>query len=431
VVETYEKGGSTASIVEIATGKPVLRITPDEKRAVEYFTLSHDRSTIAAIAGSVHLSAWDALTGERLLKIWPSGTITCPALSPDGKLIVHSSPKGGSVPLYQVATGKLIRKLPRETTDGSDAELAFSPDGRVLVSTNHGEHSADLWNVASGQHLATLAAPPGSEEAFFSPDSELMVLVGEKITRTHRLADRSEVPLLRPDDTGLLRVAFSPDFRLVVLISQKGGLKIREIASGTEVLRIVQPLYVVAFSPDSTAIAACAKNEVLIWKLAPDGLIDLAENERMELWKQLGSREASAAYPAVSKLAQGGPATADFLRRRLLDRPLDGPRLKALATALTGADAAVREQAAEEAADAAHDPALWAALETHPAAGKKIAEAQRAFVLQPAALLRRQRAVWALERMGAQDPLAEVAQGDARARQTIDARAALQRLKPH
>jgi hypothetical protein len=427
LVDWREKHGEVASIVEIATGKTVLRIEGQEKKPVTYFTLSRDGSTLAGIAGGIYLSAWDAFSGRQLLDITPLGTINHPTLSPDGKTIAFSNPRGGAVPLYQVATGKLIRRLPREGMEGCSASMAFSPDGKFLAGTSRTE-PATLWDVATGKQIATLAAPEDGDP-LFSPDGELLILKGDPV-RIYRVADRSEVRLLRADDKDIVSLALSPDFRLMAIGTRNDGVRIREIASGTDALRIATVHHITTFSPDSGAFAACAKNEFLVWRLAPEGLLDPTEEERMELWKRLDSREANVAYPALRKLAQGGPATADFLRRRLLDRLYDAPRLKAVATALAGEDAAAREKAAEEAADAAHDPALWAALETPPASGKKIAEAQRAFVLQPASLLRRQRAVWALERMGAQDPLAEVAQGDPRARQTIDARAALQRLKP-
>jgi len=431
LVDWREKGGSTASLVEFATGKQVLRIAPGERRSIEYFTLSHDRSTIAGIAGGVYLSAWDARTGKQLLEIWPSGTITRPALSPDGKIIAHANPKGGPVPLYQVGTGKLIRSLPRDT-EGEDASLVFSPDGKHLVSATHDEPTV-LWSLASGRQIATLAFST-DRDPIFSPDGELLILLGEKVARIYRVADQTEVRLLRPDDKDLVSLSLSPDFRMIAL-GTKDGVQIREIASGTDAFRIATTVYSTTFSPDSGAFAACAKTGFLVWQFAPEGLLDLAEDERMELWKDLASREATAACPAVAKLARGGPAAADFLRRRLLDRPLDGPRLKALAAALAGDDVAARDKAVEEAAEAAHDPALWTALEQNPSGdvktqSRRIAEAQRAFVLQANSLLRRQRAVWVLERMGAQDPLAEISGGDVRARQTIDARAALQRLRP-
>ena len=56
--------------------------------------------------------------------------------------------------------------------------------------------------------------------------------------------------------------------------------------------------------------------------------------------------------------------------------------------------------------------------------------AQRCMPLTSLETLRRYRAVWALELLGATEALREVAKGPPEARQTAEARAALERLGP-
>jgi hypothetical protein len=221
---------------------------------------------------------------------------------------------------------------------------------------------------------------------------------------------------------------------MLALCSDPGMLRVLEISSGTELLRWTQEAHAVAFSRDSKKLAAGGKGEALVWQLMPGGSRELSGEELDKRWDELSRKDGATATEALRRLSEGGPGAVTYLHRRLAERTIDSDRLKKLCLDLTGDDVELREKASRELADSAHDPALWSAIEatqSEEARGRArmIGDLEQRTPVESIQTLRRIRAIWALELLGAGDVLLELSKGPPAARQTTEARAATDRLR--
>jgi RNA polymerase sigma factor (sigma-70 family) len=381
---------------------------------IDCVAFAPDGKVLASGSKRGHIRLWDVAGARELRRLaGDEGEIGSLAFSPDGKILASGppslytggDPRGRAIRLWDVATGKELRRL-----EGAEEvyAIAISPDGKRLASAGGWNGKARLWDLATGQQVRPLTVPRGGYTVAFSPDSRLLAWAADERDNTVRVLETvtgKEVRCFRGHHSGVMSLAFAPDGR--------------SLASG---------------GGDST---------ILVWDVTgrrKNGRWSEAALSSRELeahWTELAGDDAGKAFAASWALVAAPRQSVPFLARQL--RPVGEADPKRLARLIADLDSkrfaergkAVREL--EQLADLA-EPALRRAL-----AGQPPLEVRRRLERLLAKLdwggsparLRTFRALAVLEHLGtpaARQLLQTLAGGEAHARITREARVILRRL---
>jgi RNA polymerase sigma factor (sigma-70 family) len=349
--------------------------TDKERRALDSevsagdLAFSADGTMLATMTRGHEIRLWDAASGKELRRmqnekadgqdgpdfVMPFGRKGTTGLlfSPDGQMLASIENKGSirlmigggngfgaaddlSIRLWNVATGKLIRKFD-SSTDGVTA-VAFTPDGRMLATANRNQ-TLTLWETATGKLRAE----------FKSKD---------------------------PSTTTVLAVAFSPDGKTLAAGGADGSIQIWDVAIAAALGRLTGhqgPAAALAFAPDGRLLASGSDDTTaLVWNLAGMAAkrqqADLQDGELQSLWADLQSDDAAKAWQAIQRLSTA-PASPVWLGKHLRPvAPADPQRLKELVAGLNSDRFQERNAAADqlEKLDDLAVPALQKLLEGQP-----------------------------------------------------------------
>jgi WD40 repeat protein len=423
---------------------------------VVYPVLAPGGDQIACSAArQIHLI--DCRTGRDRVLTGHQADLAALAFSLDGKLLASADQKG-TVRLWDAAKGQVLRTVPVGEKLRVVRGMAFSVDGRDLA-LGESRSRVHLLDVRTGKLRASLYAtlekeaagqpPAGSWAGAFSLDGRLLYTDYRNHFRVWDLGLRRDVvsekteQMVHPRELaglGLASLSLSVDQRFLARLSSEGQMTLVERASGQVVHRFDRCCTTAAFAPGGWRVAgaSCDDCSVLIWDLgalfrslpAPPGARAPAR-----LWEDMASRDAGLAQRALWRLA-ATPDMEDFLAGQMARGT--PARLREMLRDLDSDDFATREKAEQALAKAGEvaQPALEAAL-----AGAVDLELRRRLerLLRPIErdgllTLRRHRAVLALEARGTPEArrlLRRLAGGEAVARLTQEAQAALQRLQAH
>jgi RNA polymerase sigma factor (sigma-70 family) len=391
----------------------VFRLPPIPKDGSEHISALHlsqdgKRLTALSLRGEGqgkyrhYLTTWDVSSGERTerrtLALVSRVRAAGENFSPDGKLIAVIEM------LYDVVADRPSRNLP------GIAPQSFSSDGKIIAYTyGSGVTSIQLMDVASGAKLLSISAVDG-ELCSFTPNSQYLLTAG------------------------------------------KTGLRLWELATGKEVLHwpassigpsaLLYPgaIFRLAMAPDGrSAVTGLRDTNLLVWDLAPATRqkINLSAADLDRLWSELAGDDAPSAYRAIGMLIADPQRAVPFLRECLQPVKEDAPRIRQLIVELDSDRFAVRDAAYKELEkmdDAARCVLRQALPKTASLELRRRIESLLSvpWIVRSPEKLRQVRAITALEQIGdaaAERVLERLASGAAEARQTREAKAALQRLR--
>ncbi|HVT94742.1 MAG TPA: c-type cytochrome domain-containing protein [Bryobacteraceae bacterium] len=235
-----------------------------EGGAVRAVAFSRDGKLLAAAGGlpaqSGEVKIWDVDSQKLVQTI--TGHADCiygVAFSPDGKSLATAS-YDKFIKLWDVTSGKEIRTL-KDHIDAIYA-VAFTADGKRLIS-GAADRTIKIWDVATGERLYTLSEPQDGINAIALDPTGPRIAAGglDKTVRVWTLGDKSATldnSLIAHEDA-ILRLAWSPDGKLILSSSADGTVKLLSASDLSELSTLPKQsdwVYGLSFSPDGTEIAA-------------------------------------------------------------------------------------------------------------------------------------------------------------------------------
>jgi len=278
------------SLWDVAAGKRIATLSPGP---VSYEVFSRDGRWLAANAGV-------QFPGETL-KVWDTKSRTLAAdfnFGTGGSPVAWVAFAGNGWPLTRI--GPFTRSW-EFTGDGEthtvwsgSYPLAISPDGKLLVAQFFIGGTIDIWDTASGKKITTLSAHTVSVSALaFSGDGRWLLTAGAETSAVAKdqagsfiagwgvkvwdVATWTERWHLSFSGTSAPCATFSPDshqlavqrsWELIELLDVDRGASL-----GTFTAKDPQPQYHqfspgnLAFSPDGTLLLQGAQNGIRVWKL--------------------------------------------------------------------------------------------------------------------------------------------------------------------
>jgi len=132
---------------------------------------------VATAGGDGLVALWRVRDGKELARLQADPLwVPSVAFSPDGSLIAAGGYIDKQVTLWDVATHKLVGRLPHSSLL---ARIAFDPSGKTLATEVAADGTVRLWDVASRRQIGlALPGPPGHYGTVrFDPSGNQLVIL--------------------------------------------------------------------------------------------------------------------------------------------------------------------------------------------------------------------------------------------------------------
>lgn len=414
------------------------------------------RLKLLSVSADGRVAVWSSRDGEALMvldvaslretsRFSVARPVKAIALSPDGRFVVSSGGDGNRLSVYELEQGRCIREL--QGHGGVVERIAFSREGGLVASSGL-EGTIRLWSARDGKPLHVFDNK-GMERSVlsmeFSPCARILACgTAGGVIRVFDTDRNGESMTLTRHTLGVTGLAFSSDGRFLYSGSYDGTVRQWEAASGLEFPKICDgkvPVAALAISRDARSLAVGTgvglhEGGIAIWDTskALGKHIPLESGVLEKHWVSLANGNPNEVVAAALELTCGGQGAVEFLLNHLT-RTFPSPQAAdQMIDALEDESVARRENAAEGLLEFGYDPILWTKLAAvrspeASARSKALINAQTRLPVTCPALLRRDRAIWILERLRAIKALADLGRGAEAFRQTHEARRAIGRLQ--
>jgi WD40 repeat protein len=235
--------------------------------------------------GKAHV--WEVATGKVVRRLAHAGPVAGVAFSPvpgDYRAVTSGGPPDGRLHLWDaVASDKELavidfRRQPRPKTDLTTGVgmVAFSPDGKHALSC-HPDGAVRVWALARferDKEVCTLKGHSGAQRACFSPDGKAVVTTAfaDNGVWLWDVAGGKQVRRLEAAGAvGCVGFLGGDVLAFCGNVSNDANVHLHEVPTGKEILPPaghLGPLSGVAASPDGRAVASVAQDQSMrLWEL--------------------------------------------------------------------------------------------------------------------------------------------------------------------
>ncbi len=198
---------------------------------------------------------------EVFVQMGHSGSISCIAISPDGRHVLSGS-TDKTVKLWDLPTGREIWTF--QGHSDQIISLAFSPDGRYAASGSK-DNTVKIWDIFELRETATFSLPNAVSAVKFVPEGRHLLTAAGDI----RMLDLSTGKRLKRTFWGerwASALSISPNGKQVASAGNS-GIIIWDIATGEEIRKFGKSSHSVSFSPDGRFVLS-ADGNVRLWDAA-------------------------------------------------------------------------------------------------------------------------------------------------------------------
>jgi len=245
----------------------------EHKGRVECLAVSPDGRRLATGSVDGTVCVWDVSMRSPSPLVVSNGPAMWDAkFSPDSTWFVMAGTN--AVEIRDTTTGVLRHRMP---INGFISRVNVSPDGRRVIACTH-SGAVGVWDSATGQPVFPLLTFESAHYVEFSPDGRWIAVTFE--SKTIRVLDAESGRAITPVLTNaalLIAARFTPDSRMLVAMTEWGGLDFYSLPDGRRLDRPARHkdvIWALRFSSDGKRMLTASRDHTAaIWNIETGELI--------------------------------------------------------------------------------------------------------------------------------------------------------------